>query len=75
MVRSIRSFPLLDGFRSKPKTDLEALHKDLVSLSHLVIDHPEIKELDINPLLVHPEGKGTTVADVRIILSEPDSKN
>jgi len=74
MVRSIRSFPLLNGFRSKPKTDIEAIHKRLVSLSHLVSDHPEIKELDINPLLIHPEGKGTTVADVRIILSEPDSK-
>ena len=75
MVRSIRSFPLLNGFRGKPKTDLEAIHKHLVSLSHLVIDHPEIKELDINPLLVHPEGKGATVADVRIILDEPDSNS
>jgi len=73
MVRSIRSFPLLNGFRGKPITDLEALHKHLVGLSHLGIDHPEIKELDINPLLVHPEGKGATVADVRIILSEPGS--
>lgn len=72
MVRSIKSFPLLNGFRGKPKADLEIIHKLLVSLSDLVINHPEIKELDINPLLVHPEGKGATVADVRIILSSPE---
>ena len=34
----------------------------------LVTNHPEIKELDINPLLVHPEGEGVTVADCRFIL-------
>jgi acetyl coenzyme A synthetase (ADP forming)-like protein len=72
MVRSIKSFPLLDGFRGKPKADFETIHKLLVSLSDLVVDHPEIKELDINPLLVHAEGKGATVADVRIILNKPD---
>jgi acetyltransferase len=72
MVRCIKSFPLLNGFRGKPRADLEAIHKMLVSLSDLVIDHPEIKELDINPLLVHPEGQGATVADVRIILSKPE---
>ncbi|MBA4368535.1 MAG: acetyl-CoA synthetase, partial [Desulfobacterium sp.] len=61
-------------FRGKPKADLEAIHKLLVSLSDLVIDHPEIRELDINPLLVYSEGKGATVADVRIILSAPGSE-
>ncbi len=75
MVRSIKSFPLLNGFRGKPKADIEIIHKLLVSLSDLVIDHPEIKELDINPLLIHSEGKGATVADVRIILSIPDAED
>lgn len=71
MVRSIKSFPLLDGFRGKPKADLEIIHKMLVSLSDMVLDHPEIKELDINPLIVHKANEGATVADVRIIL-DPD---
>jgi acetyltransferase len=34
----------------------------------MVANHPEIKEMDINPLMVHPEGEGATVADCRIIL-------
>lgn len=68
MVRSIKSFPLMNGFRGKPKSDIEEIHKRLVSLSAMVINHPEIKELDINPLLIHKEGDGATVADVRVIL-------
>jgi acetyltransferase len=37
-----------------------------------VVDNPEIKELDINPLLVHPEGQGATVADCRFIIEPED---
>lgn len=71
MIRSIKVFPMLDGFRGNPKADILELQKLLVCLSDMVMDNPEIKELDVNPLLVHPEGKGATVADVRIILSKP----
>jgi len=71
MVREIKGFPMLDGFRGTPKADLEQIEMGLVSLSDLVLDHPEIKELDINPLLVHEKGKGATVADVRIFLEKP----
>jgi acetyltransferase len=68
MVRGIQGFSLLDGFRGRPKADVAALEKLLVCLSDLVTDNPEIKELDINPLLVHPDGEGATVADCRFIL-------
>jgi acetyltransferase len=39
------------------------------------VNHPEIAELDINPLLVHPEGKGATVADCRMILKANGKEN
>jgi len=68
MVRGIKGHALLNGFRGQPKADVAAIEKLLVCLSNLVTDHPEIKELDINPLLVHPEGQGATVADCRFIL-------
>ncbi|MDL2269118.1 acetate--CoA ligase family protein [Desulfosarcina sp. OttesenSCG-928-A07] len=71
MVRSIKGYKMLTGFRSAPKTDISAIERMLVSLSDLVLNHPEIKELDINPLIVHPEGKGVTVADCRFILEDP----
>ncbi|MFZ1985565.1 MAG: acetate--CoA ligase family protein [Desulfatitalea sp.] len=68
MVRGIKGYALLNGFRGQPKADVTAIEKLLVCLSDLVSDNPEIKELDINPLLVHPEGQGATVADCRFIL-------
>jgi acetate---CoA ligase (ADP-forming) len=71
MIRGVKGFALLNGFRGMPKTDLGALEKLLVALSNLVEDNPWIKELDINPLLVHPDGQGATVADCRFIL-EPE---
>ena len=51
---------------------METVQRMLVCLSDLVVDNPEIKELDINPLLVHPEGQGATVADCRFII-EPEA--
>ncbi|MBW2568492.1 MAG: acetate--CoA ligase family protein [Deltaproteobacteria bacterium] len=75
MIRSIRGYKLLQGFRGRPKADIEILEKSMVSLSDMATNHPEISEMDINPLLVHKEGSGATVADCRIILKKPnDSK-
>jgi acetyltransferase len=72
MVRGIKGFKMLDGFRGIPKADIGAVERLLVCLSQLVTDNPEIKELDINPLIVHPEGQGATVADCRFILDPKD---
>lgn len=71
MIRQIKGFKLLDGFRSRPRVDLEEVEKCLVRLSDMVISHPEIQELDINPLITHEKGRGATVADCRIVLKAP----
>ena len=71
MIRSIKGFEILDGFRGKPKADIEKLEKLLVGLSAMVMNHPRIKEMDINPLFVHEQGQGATVADI-IITFESD---
>ncbi len=68
MIGEIKGYKLFTGFRGRPKADVEIIEKDIVRLSNMVVNHPEIMELDINPLLVHEEGKGATVADCRIIL-------
>ncbi|MBF0378004.1 MAG: acetate--CoA ligase family protein [Desulfamplus sp.] len=70
MVKSIKGYPILAGFRGEPQCDIEMLEKNLVSLRAMVDNHPVIKELDINPLFVHKEREGTTVADI-IIKLEP----
>ncbi len=68
MVRSIKGYKLFRGFRGRPVCDIESLEKAIVSLSEMSMNHPEILEMDINPLLSHEHG--STVADCRIILSE-----
>ncbi len=72
MIRSIKGYKILQGYRGKPAVDLAALERLLVCLSDLMMNHPQIKEIDINPLLAHAEGQGATVADCRIILEEAD---
>jgi acetyltransferase len=68
MIRSIRAARVFESFRGQPPADTVAIAECLERLSQLVMDFPEIEELDINPLIVHPEGKGAHVADVRIVL-------
>jgi acetyltransferase len=71
MVRSIRAFPILNGARNAALADVTEIERCLMRLSMLATDHPEIAELDINPLLVHEDGSGCSVADCRILLSPP----
>jgi len=68
MIRSIKAYKVLKGLRGKPPSDIEAIKDCILRLSQLVSDHPEISELDINPLIIYPEGRGCRVADSRIIL-------
>ena len=70
MVRGIQAHKMLTGFRGRDKADIETIEKLLVSLSNMAQNHPQIQEMDINPLMVHAQGKGATVADCRIILED-----
>jgi acetyl coenzyme A synthetase (ADP forming)-like protein len=67
MLRSLRSFPLLEGYRGAPACDIAAVEDVLLRLSALVEAHPEVAELDANPVVVGPEG--AVVVDARIRLA------
>jgi acetyl coenzyme A synthetase (ADP forming)-like protein len=69
MIRSIKAYAVLRGSRGSLPADIESVKDCILRLSQMVSDHPEIKELDINPLIVYPEGQGCVVADTRILLS------
>jgi len=75
MIKSIKGYNIFKGFRGRPESDIKAIEKSVVSLSNMVTNHPEIAEMDINPLMVHEEGKGATVADYRIILKALDNNS
>ena len=68
MVKSVKGYPILKGLRGEKASDIETLEKHIVSLKAMADNHPMIKELDINPLFVHEEGEGATVADILIQL-------
>lgn len=68
MIREIRSYPILKGVRGEEPSDLIAVKEALLRLSQLVVDFPEILEMDINPLMVLPAGKGAMVIDSRITI-------
>jgi len=74
MVRSIKMFPLLQGFRGEAASDLPALEEAIERVSQLAMEVPEIAELDLNPLLVRPAGQGVIAVDARIVLA-PSSRS
>ncbi|MDP3182890.1 MAG: acetate--CoA ligase family protein [Desulfobaccales bacterium] len=68
MIQELKGFQILTGYRGEPRGDLEAIADCLERLSQLVLDFPEIQELDINPLMVFEQGKGAAVLDARIFI-------
>ncbi|RYX92209.1 MAG: CoA-binding protein [Comamonadaceae bacterium] len=64
MVRELKAFPLLDGFRGSPKMDLPALHEAIECFSAAVLCLPDsVSSLEINPLRVRPQGQGVAMLD------------
>lgn len=68
MVQSIKGYKILAGTRGKKPSDIEALVAALVQISHFCWEHrDDLKELDINPLMVYEEGQGVLALDALII--------
>src|SRR6266496_3061624 len=68
-LRELKTFPLLDGWRGTPKADQAALEDLLLRVGILADNHPEIAELDCNPVIAGPDG--ATIVDVRIRVELP----
>jgi acyl-CoA synthetase (NDP forming) len=66
MIHDIQGFPLLEGYRGQPPADLAAIESLLMSVSAFVEQHPDIVELDLNPVFAYP--KGAVAVDARIVL-------
>jgi acyl-CoA synthetase (NDP forming) len=68
MLEKLRGYQILAGARGHKPVDIDAVVETLLRLSQLLVDFPEIKELDINPLRVFHAGEGCSALDARIIL-------
>ena len=66
MIRELKAYPLLQGARGKKPADTAALVDILCRASWLIHSCPEIVEMDLNPVIVHPEGKGVSLVDARV---------
>jgi hypothetical protein len=68
MIREIKSFAVLDGARGRPRADLGALARALAALSRCAVACADnIDEIDINPLIVLPEGQSAIAVDALIV--------
>lgn len=67
MVREIKGFPILEGYRGQEPADLEALERILVRLSTFAEEHSEIEEMDLNPIFAYEDD--AVAVDARIVLS------
>jgi acyl-CoA synthetase (NDP forming) len=66
MIREIKAYKILEGARGMPPADQEAIAEILLATSRMLMECPEIKELDMNPVLVYEEG--ARIVDARVIL-------
>ena len=71
MIREIQGFPVLEGFRGAEPADLAAIERMLLQLSEFAEAHPEVAELDLNPVFARADG--AVAVDARIVLA-PDSE-
>ena len=69
LMRQARVWRLLQGYRDRPPADIRAIAEVLVRLGYLVARHPEIRELDINPLLA--DASGVIALDARVKVEDP----
>lgn len=72
MVSELKSLSLLSGTRGEDAVDMNYLVELLLRLSQLLVDFPEIRELDINPLNVFPDADNFRVIDARILIANED---
>jgi succinyl-CoA synthetase beta subunit len=69
MIASLRSAPLLRGFRGRPRYDVDALARAIVAFSDMILDlGSRVSEAEINPLFVLPDGRGVRAGDGLVIL-------
>jgi acetyl coenzyme A synthetase (ADP forming)-like protein len=69
MLRALKTFPLLDGYRGRPPADLASLRDLVMRVGALAATHPAVAELDLNPVIATPDG--ALVVDARVRLAPP----
>jgi acetyl-CoA synthetase (ADP-forming) len=67
MIKQIKGYPLLTGFRGNPPVDIDAIAKTIMTVSELLNGVDDISEIDLNPVIAYPQG--LVVVDAKVLLS------
>jgi acetyl coenzyme A synthetase (ADP forming)-like protein len=68
IIKSVKGYPLLTGFRSHPAVNIGILQETILRLSQLVSDFPELRSIDLNPFIVTPEANKSRAVDARFVI-------
>jgi hypothetical protein len=69
MLRDLKTFPLLDGYRGRPRVELGSVRDIVLRVAALVAAHPAVAELDLSPVIATPDG--ALVLDARVRVDAP----
>lgn len=69
MVAEVRASQLLTGYRGRPRADVDAVARMLVQIGQMAENHPELLELDLNPVMVLEEGQGALAVDAHAVVA------
>ena len=72
MIKSVKAYQLLEGWRGSRRADIPAIEELLLRISAMAENHPQILEMDLNPVKVLPEGQFYLVVDGRILVSKDE---
>lgn len=70
MVREIKGFKILEGYRGSPPRDIESLKRVILGVASMISELDEVEAIDLNPVILYPRGKGALIVDARVILGE-----
>jgi acyl-CoA synthetase (NDP forming) len=70
MIEEIKAAKILKGYRNTPPRDIKALVKIIMAVQKLMVENPEVRELDLNPILSYPDG--ALAVDARVIVGEEE---
>jgi len=68
MIREIKSYRILEGYRGMPPRDIEAVKDIILKVSKLMIELENVQDIDLNPIMLYAKGEGAKVVDARVIL-------
>ncbi len=72
IIEQTKAHKLLQGFRGLPPANIQKIEETMINFSQLIVDHPEIQEIDINPLIV--SGEDITAVDARVVIDQHPEK-